>query len=52
MDRFPVSWRAHAPLQVLVEGGTYLMGTEYSGGGQGAGPPPDGGLPRRRVSVG
>ncbi|CAN0252263.1 unnamed protein product [Scytosiphon promiscuus] len=28
------------------------MGTEYAGGGQGAGAPPDGGLPRRQVSVG
>eukprot|EP00903_Cladosiphon_okamuranus_P011052 g10435.t1 len=37
--------------QVLVEDGTYFMGTEYSGGGQRAGPPPDGGLPRKRVSV-
>lgn len=27
------------------------MGTEYTGGGEGSGPPPDGGLPRKKISV-
>ncbi|CAM9166527.1 unnamed protein product, partial [Ascophyllum nodosum] len=37
--------------QVALKGGTFVMGTEYKGGGAGAGPPPDGGLPRKKVSV-
>lgn len=37
--------------QVLVKEGTFFMGTEYTGGGEGAGAPPDGGLPRKRKAV-
>lgn len=37
--------------QVNVKGGAFFMGTEYTGGGEGAGAPPDGGLPRNKVSL-
>lgn len=37
--------------QVRVKDGTFFMGTEYTGGGEGAGAPPDGGLPRKRKKV-
>lgn len=37
--------------QIRVKDGTFFMGTEYTGGGEGAGAPPDGGLPRKRKTV-
>ncbi|CAM9316942.1 unnamed protein product [Ectocarpus sp. 12 AP-2014] len=38
--------------QVRVLRGAFVMGTEYTGGGEGAGAPPDGGLPHTQVAVG